>query len=918
MSEGARGFRPKSPEEIENQFNLANFVLNHNQDILLPPSTNREDILKMSANELKKKFPKRYEIYTRLIQELRHSEDEALVTLADEELVRMRNWLIAVNSVDTYVRNHQEKIGPQVLRGERQLNVFEDTLHFLEEGGTEGYYKLPTGFGKTVLFVEMCEAMNLRTLVVVPTIDLLEQTAEKFDEFAPDLEYGKIFGDEKVPGKQITLITYASLVKQMEEGVFEPNIYELLILDEAHAALGEGASKQVKEFKNAIKLGFTATPIYEFEEKELSQLLNHEIHRLPIKEAVEEGYLCSFRTIVARTQADMSKIKYTSEDAPNVFEVEEAVNIESANRGAVQLYLEEFSGETIFLNCGGIKHATEMTRLFNEAGIKTEIVTGEMDAKKIRKPILDRAKSGETLALAGARLLIAGIDVKRASVCFNLVPTWSLVTAEQRGGRVLRIDENKPDKFSTIVEFLGKDMEFSGAIMFSQVANGISFYRKDDDGQGPRRRDAGNATVRIKKDIKIEGLEVVVNTQEILTIQNNLAPRIAENEEEHTIIKDREQLRTEILKLMNEGGPDLASKQNDFKHLDKFYSYLKNTYNKKHWPGSPHHAIPGCTFTYLFYGPEKMGKTMTGMIKSNESLKKNVSSLIEREKIDINALKKEMGNLLKVYRYLRAKYQQEKWPGDPKKALNDFEGYTALLTGNKREGNSEVIKDENTLKADVQAVLEENKLDINEIISEKGTTSEAYKFLKAKYDKKTWPADPGDAIATKPSLGFILFGTKTREETRSIVRGYDPAEKKDISKVIEEIRALVKEKEIDLNLYISKGRGFKKLYEQLREDNSKSSWPNAQTLQADGFEDWATLFEVSEKSIPELQAEVCALIREKGINLEEYKGKARFGLKYLYTKLKEENDKTAWPNPWKLRDGGLKDWESLFSPPDNY
>ncbi len=66
-----------------------------------------------------------------------------------------------------------------------QLEVFEKIKDFIEDGGEKGYLELPTGYGKTVLFVELAEAIGLKTLIVVPWETLIGQTLEKIQSHAP-------------------------------------------------------------------------------------------------------------------------------------------------------------------------------------------------------------------------------------------------------------------------------------------------------------------------------------------------------------------------------------------------------------------------------------------------------------------------------------------------------------------------------------------------------------------------------------------------------------------------------------------------------------------------------------------------------------------------------------------------------------
>ena len=220
------GFRYKPPEELAEQ--LKTQTERVGQDIT-PPSAKLE-VEKMSLTEIKENFPKRYEIYLEL---LRKTDDE----LTEFDVRHISTWLQMLNSLDAYIEHHQTAEAT-TLR-EHQFSVFEDLRDFLEQGEKEGYVKLPTGTGKTVIFAEFIETLNVRSLIVVPTKILIRQTGQRIEQFAGDIDVGKIYSDAKEHKRQVTITTYDSLVAGVRNGTIKPDDYDCLILDEAHKALTE-------------------------------------------------------------------------------------------------------------------------------------------------------------------------------------------------------------------------------------------------------------------------------------------------------------------------------------------------------------------------------------------------------------------------------------------------------------------------------------------------------------------------------------------------------------------------------------------------------------------------------------------------------------------------------------------------------
>src|SRR6266496_1497383 len=136
---------------------------------------------------------------------------------------RLENY---AQGVERYI---QRTASESVLRP-HQLEVFADFQTFFANGLRRGYVELPTGTGKTVLFIELTKALldvpegvrKPKILVVTPTKDLVHQTLGRsgkkgYGRFASELRVGSFFSDSS-PGEKrragwddATITTYRSL-----------------------------------------------------------------------------------------------------------------------------------------------------------------------------------------------------------------------------------------------------------------------------------------------------------------------------------------------------------------------------------------------------------------------------------------------------------------------------------------------------------------------------------------------------------------------------------------------------------------------------------------------------------------------------------------------------------------------------------
>ena len=175
-------------------------------------------------------------------------------------------------------------------------------------GVVHSYFKLPTGFGKTVMFVLMAreytdrlttkEKANNKVVILVPRQNLVDQTIDCLQDFI-GLSAGTFYAQSKEVDFDIIVSTYQSM-ENLFERVGAENI-GLIIADEAHHMLGDKRLKFLTNVKDNIPIvGFTATPDFSAEHS-VSQILGTEIYSMTIKEGVESKALSPVKNVLYRT-----------------------------------------------------------------------------------------------------------------------------------------------------------------------------------------------------------------------------------------------------------------------------------------------------------------------------------------------------------------------------------------------------------------------------------------------------------------------------------------------------------------------------------------------------------------------------------------------------------------------------------------
>ena len=492
-----------------------------NQDPSNPVSLfpKNEDVSKLTAEEIQTKYPERFKAFVEMLKQIQRGWGDL------DETLELKLWIQALNNLENYISEHNE--GNGVLR-ERQATVFDDLRKFIEAGKKRGKVILPTGVGKTVLFTEFTKALDLPTLIVVPTQILVNQTGDKIDQFAPNMEYGKVYADAKQHGRPVTIITYDSLVSGLKSGTIKPEDYKALILDEAHESLTVARQQAISQFENkSVILEFTATDKY----SESKKLTSETIHELSIKEAVEENLLSPLSCIIAKTKVDLSKVKISGSGDYDPKQFEEEIKRRGVNKACVEMYEQGFNGKQAIVFSASISHGNEVKREFNKKFGKgfAECLNGEQTPNE-QKDVIERYRKGEIKVLIGVDLLTRGFDAPEASVCLNLAPTFSVVRATQRGGRVLRIDETNLAKHAVIIDFLYEDdRKGKKPILFAEVVGQAVVVPKGKKEKKKEKKESkdggggGSDNVDGEGDvIKIEGIEVVTDSDEVIKITNSL------------------------------------------------------------------------------------------------------------------------------------------------------------------------------------------------------------------------------------------------------------------------------------------------------------------------------------------------------------------------------------------------------------
>lgn len=327
---------------------------------------------------------------------------------------------------------------------------------------------LPTGAGKTMLAFMAIERLKLRTLIVVPTIELLHQWRNgAIERLGLAADKVGVVGDGRREVRPITVITYASAT--MPEAPIKD--FGLLICDEAHHLPAPGHRAIAERSATPYRLGLTATPERsDGAEAELYRLIGAPVYRRTPEELAAEGHLARFRekriyvdlspdeavryaTLMGEWKWFLARKRGALAKGGDFFgELIRRSGTDPAARSALRAHhaarMIALNAESKIVESARLlaKHRDEKVLIFSEYNLLVDRLSRALALPSLtyrtppeeRRLTLERFRSGAYSKLAAGRVLNEGVDVPDASVAIVVSGNSTAREHIQRLGRVIR------------------------------------------------------------------------------------------------------------------------------------------------------------------------------------------------------------------------------------------------------------------------------------------------------------------------------------------------------------------------------------------------------------------------------------------------------------------------------------------------
>ena len=353
----------------------------------------------------------------------------------------------------------------------------QEAIDAWKKQGKRGIVLLPTGTGKSYVAQMAMEETQRSTLVVAPTIDLMNQWYGILTS-AFQCPVGMLGGGYHEI-EHVTVSTYDSAYIHMDR---LGHRFGLLVFDEVHHLPGPSYLHAAECCLAPFRLGLTAT----LERPDDRHLLLDEVvgpivYRREIRELAGE-YLAEYEVerVVVELTPEEAEIYHSSREIYRQFVREKGIRMSgpqgwgkfvsvssrsSAGRRAMKAYQRArrlaLSAPSKLRDLEGLLrlHSKDRVIIFtndNESVYRISrnflipAITHQTDAKE-RREILERFNEGLYPCLVTSRVLNEGVDIPQVNVGIVLSGTGSVREHVQRLGRILR---KQPDKRATLYEIV--------------------------------------------------------------------------------------------------------------------------------------------------------------------------------------------------------------------------------------------------------------------------------------------------------------------------------------------------------------------------------------------------------------------------------------------------------------------------------
>lgn len=293
-----------------------------------------------------------------------------------------------------------------------------------------GVLALPVGSGKTIIGLRVIYELNLSTLVVVHTKELLYQWADNIREVL-GIEPGLV-GDNNWDEKPVTVAMIQTLLSRGVDKLKKQ--YAILMFDECHrTSAAEKFYELGISLPQKFRFGLSATPWRRIkgEELKIEGAIGPIIYEIKAEDLIKEKFLAKPRFMIIGYESSMPPL---AERYKELYE-EIIMENEERNKAIVKTaYKLAKQGHRVLIDVKRIEHGKILIEMLKKKGINAEFLSSQTPN---RWEIFEKFRNGEINVLIST-LLKEGVDIPEISAIILAGGGKSDIMTIQTIGRALR------------------------------------------------------------------------------------------------------------------------------------------------------------------------------------------------------------------------------------------------------------------------------------------------------------------------------------------------------------------------------------------------------------------------------------------------------------------------------------------------
>lgn len=314
---------------------------------------------------------------------------------------------------------------------------------------------LPTGVGKTVVAAATPFVLEdvARVLVVVPGVVLREQVTQALAEASQLRAHGlasdtltaplvqevrsrQTAWDHAVDFDVVVSTPHCVSPPYLEEGENvppPPDMFDLVIVDEAHHVPATTWTALIEHFAKAKKVFLTATPF----RRDKRVIHGTIVYHYPLERAMAEGVFAPVELV------GVTDFGTSTADRDRAI----------AEKAVERLSAPEHQGSSLLVRAASRARAGQLSKLYGELGVEVETVHHGMTIKKVNEK-LEKVRTGEAHGVSFVGVLGEGFDLPRLKVGAYHDKHRSVPATVQFIGRLARPEADRPSARAEVVTVL--------------------------------------------------------------------------------------------------------------------------------------------------------------------------------------------------------------------------------------------------------------------------------------------------------------------------------------------------------------------------------------------------------------------------------------------------------------------------------